>query len=147
MTIYQVRRRVACYVTRATDRGRELLVFDHAEDDPDDPSGTQVPAGGRLPFSALAEDAVRETEEETGLSGLVFVRALGAVQVAAGEPGGPSVTDYVHLEAPADSPASWEHTVSGGDDDGLVFSCRWEPLPLTLRLAGEQDAFLAELAG
>ncbi len=148
MAIYAVRKRVACYVTRTTEYAAELLVFDHADDDPADPSGTQVPAGGMLPYEALDTAALRETWEETGLSDLTFVTQLGAVELGLDDPGGPSVTNYVHLQAPSDGPDSWEHTVTGeGHDGGMVFLCRWEPLPLEFELAGDQGQFLDRLAG
>lgn len=55
MTVYAVRQRVACYVTRAGEGGDGLLVFDHADEDRADPSGTQVPAADQGRFL----DAVR----------------------------------------------------------------------------------------
>src|SRR4051794_32092713 len=70
MPIYGYRRRVACYVTRVGEAGSELLVFDHVDDDPDNPPGTQIPAGGMLPFEGIEAAAAREAAEETGLSGL-----------------------------------------------------------------------------
>ncbi len=146
MTTYAVRRRVACYVTRSTPAGSELLVFDHRDDDPDDPSGTQIPAGGMLPFEALVDAAAREIREETGLDDLVYVDQVGFAERGLDEPGGPSMTTYVHLSAPHGGPDSWEHTVVGdGGDSGMVFSCRWEKLPLTVDLAGGQGQFLAAL--
>jgi 8-oxo-dGTP pyrophosphatase MutT (NUDIX family) len=146
MPIYGVRRRVACYVTRATDSGVELLVFDHAEDDPDYPSGTQIPAGGMLPFEGIEEAAAREVAEEVGLSGLVFVAQLGGVEVPLGEPDGPSVTTFVHLTATAGGPSSWAHHVTGdGEDADMTFLCRWTSLPLDFELAGGQDAYVDAL--
>lgn len=143
MSIYDYRRRVACYVTRTTEVGEELLVFEHADDDPDDPAGVQVPAGGMLPFEGIEEAAHREIEEETGLTGLAFVGQLGGVELGIDEPGGPSMTTYVHLTAPTGGAAAWRHIVGGdGEDAGLAFDCRWEPLPLQVGLAGGQDAFL-----
>jgi 8-oxo-dGTP pyrophosphatase MutT (NUDIX family) len=143
MPIYGVRRRVACYVTRATDSGVELLVFDHAEDDPDYPSSTQIPAGGMLPFEGIEDAAAREVAEEVGLSGLTFVAQLGGVEIPLGEPGGPSVTTFVHLVAVADVPSSWEHRVTGdGEDAGMTFRCRWAPMPLEFELADGQGAYL-----
>jgi 8-oxo-dGTP pyrophosphatase MutT (NUDIX family) len=141
-----VRRRVACYVVRTTGAGAELLVFDHAHDDPDSPSGTQIPAGGMLPFEGIEEAAAREVAEESGLTGLTYVAQLGGVEARLGEPGGPSVTTYVHLTAPADGPQEWDHVVSGdGEDAGMTFRCRWAPLPLDFELADGQDAYLDAL--
>jgi 8-oxo-dGTP pyrophosphatase MutT (NUDIX family) len=144
MTTYAVRRRVACYVTRRTEQETQLLVFDHRDDDPDNPSGTQVPAGGMLPFEALVDAAVRETQEETGLAEAAFVRQVGYIEAGLDEPGGPAMTTFVHLTAPADGPERWEHTVSGdGEDVGMVFACRWASLPLDFELAGDQGRFLS----
>jgi 8-oxo-dGTP pyrophosphatase MutT (NUDIX family) len=143
MPIYGMRRRVACYVTRTSETGEELLVFEHADDDPADPSGVQIPAGGMLPFEGIVEAAVREVNEETGLDDLTFVEQLGGVELGLSEPGGPSMTTYVHLTAPSDGHATWEHTVGGdGEDAGMSFLCRWEPLPLAIQLAGGQDVYL-----
>ena len=147
MTTYAVRQRVACYVTRSTGAGPQLLVFDHRDDDLDEPSGTQIPAGGMLPFEALVDAALRETGEETGLGDLTFVGQVGFIELGLDDPGGPSMTTYVHLVAADDGPDSWEHTVIGvGDDAGMVFSCRWERLPLAVDLAGSQGQFLEALA-
>lgn len=143
MTIYGFRQRVACYVTRTTVGADELLVFDHAEDDPADPSGTQIPAGGMARFEAAADAARREVEEETGLVGVTYVDQVGYVELGLNEPGGPAMTTFVHLAAPDGGASSWDHTVSGdGEDAGLVFRCRWEPLPLGFTLAGDQGRFL-----
>jgi len=147
MPIYGVRRCVACYVTRTTDSGAELLVFDHADDDPDDPSGTQIPAGGMLPFEGIEDAAAREVAEEVGLTGLTFVAQLGGVEIALGEAGGPSVTTFVHLAAPPGGPSSWEHQVTGdGEDTGMTFRCRWAAMPLDFALPGSQGAYLGTLA-
>lgn len=147
MTIYAVRQRVACYVTRASGTGPELLVFEHADDDPSDPSGTQVPAGGKTAFESVDAAAVREIEEESGLVGLTFQGQLGAVELGVHDPGGPSVTTYVHLTAPSGGEPAWEHTVSGeGADGGMRFAWRWVPLPLGFDLAAGQGAYLDRLA-
>lgn len=148
MSIYGFRRLVACYVTRTTDRGEELLVFEHADDDPLNPSGVQVPAGGMLPYESLVEAAMRELAEETGLTGLTYVDQVGFVELGLHDEGGPSMTNFVHLVSPSEGEWSWEHTVSGdGEDAGLTFRCRWEPLPLNLDLAGPQGAFLNRIGG
>lgn len=146
MTIYGVRQRVACYLTRTTGSTVELLVFEHAVDDPANPSGTQVPAGGMARFEAVTDAALREVEEETGLGNLTYVGQVGWTELGLADTGGPSVTTFVHLTAPTGGPVSWDHTVTGDDDDGgLVFRCRWEPLPLGFDLAGDQGRFLGSL--
>ncbi len=148
MSIYGFRQRVACYVTRVGADGRELLVFEHVDDDPTDPSGVQVPAGGMKRFESIQDASHRELEEETGLRGATYVDQLGGVELGLDEPGGPSMTTFVHLRAPDDGEARWEHIVHGDDNDGdlgMRFACRWEPLPLNVELAAGQDAFLHKL--
>ncbi len=148
MSIYGYRRRVTCYVTTTTDRGQELVVFEHADDDPDDPSGVQVPAGGMLPYESLVDAAMREVAEETGLTGLEYVDQVGFVELGLHDQGGPSMTNFVQLVSPSQGEMSWEHTVSGaGEDGGLRFRCRWEVLPLNFELADNQGAFLDQISG
>lgn len=135
-------------------------MFEHADDDPASASGVQVPAGGMQPFESLADAAIREVAEETGLTGLTYVDQIGYVERGLGDVGGPAVVNFVHLEAATDvsgsaaandgaggtDGSSWEHTVTGeGEDAGLIFRCRWEPLPLREQLAADQGAFLDSL--
>jgi 8-oxo-dGTP pyrophosphatase MutT (NUDIX family) len=146
VTIYAIQRRVGCYVTRSCDGIRELLVLDHVNDDPSQPSGVQVPAGGMVSFESLEAAALREIEEECGLTGLTFSGQLGTVELGLHDPGGPALTTYVHLEAPASTGRAWRHEVSGdGSDSGKTCCCRWEPLPLTFSLAAGHGAFLDRL--
>lgn len=153
MSIYAFGRRVICYVTRTTPGGSHLLVFEHADDDPSNPSGLQVPAGTMLPFESVADAAVREVAEETGLSDLEYVGQLGAQELGLDDEGGPAVTNFVHLVAggtssgeAVDGQPGWDYVVTGeGGDAGLTFRCRWEPLPLGLELAGGQGSFLSQL--
>ena len=67
------RRRVVAYVTRDTDGGRELLVFE----DPKHPHiGVQVPAGRLDPDEELEPAVLRELAEEAGLHHVRIVREL-----------------------------------------------------------------------
>ncbi len=146
MTIYGLRRRVACYVTRTLGDRHELLVFEHADGDPADPSSVQVPAGGMATFESVDAAAAREVAEESGLSGLAFRGQLGAVDRGVDDAGGPSTTTFVHLATVDDGASSWVHTVTGdGLDSGMRFAFRWEPLPLRVELADGQAAFLDQL--
>jgi ADP-ribose pyrophosphatase YjhB (NUDIX family) len=124
---------VVAYVTR----GRELLVFDHA----DLPSaGTQVPAGRLDPGETLEEGLARELDEEVGIRALV-VRELGHVTRRQGDG---KVYESHYFRLSSDDPRDqWEHVVRGdGDDAGLVFECRFVPLEPAPRLAGRQAEFL-----
>jgi ADP-ribose pyrophosphatase YjhB (NUDIX family) len=148
VTIYAVRQRVACYVTRAKTGRQQLLVYERVDGDPTAPAEIQIPTGGKDTYEAIVEAAYRETEEETGLRGLEFVDQLGIQERGLHDPGGPSVTTFVHVRAPSDGVDQWEHTVAADDDredTGVVFRCRWEFLPLKVELAPEQAQFLDRL--
>ena len=64
--------RVAVYVTRDTENGREVLVFDHGDHAE---AGTQIPAGGVEDDERLSDAAAREVLEETGLTNLSLCAA------------------------------------------------------------------------
>ncbi len=68
--------KVTAFITRATENGRELLVFLHPT------AGLQVPAGtveaGETPEAAV----LRETAEETGLHGVSIVERLAVIPQA-----------------------------------------------------------------
>jgi hypothetical protein len=47
------------------------------------------------------------------------------------------------VDVDTDTPDTWRHRVHGDDaDDGLIFLCRFVPLPLRKPLADHQDAWL-----
>lgn len=159
MSIYGFHHQVVCYVTRTGEHGASLLVFEHAGDDPQNPSGVQVPAGGMRPYESLEQAATREVQEETGLSGLTYVEQVGFVELGLYDDGGPSMSNFVHMVAPAPGEpgattaetiggsATWKHTVGGdGEDAGMTFACWWEPLPLAIELAGGQATFLERVS-
>jgi 8-oxo-dGTP pyrophosphatase MutT (NUDIX family) len=135
--------RVLAYVTRERDGRRELLVFDHR----DHPSaGTQVPAGRLEPGEDLEAGLLRELEEEAGLTNARIVRKFAMFEPRT-LPHGVAYTNHAfEVEAP-DAPDTWEHEVRGdGDDAGLVFVYRWEPLSAKLRLWLGSDPVLAKLS-
>jgi len=122
------RQRVLAYITRDTERGRELLVFE--QDEPD--SGVQVPAGRLDPGEELVPALMREIEEESGLTRLRLVRELPGFEEH-------YPTRYenhgFHLVPTEDLPEEWEHVVYGdGDDAGLTFRYRWVPIEPELHL-------------
>jgi 8-oxo-dGTP diphosphatase len=128
-------------VTRERDGQRQLLVFDH-RDHPD--AGTQVPAGRLDPGETLEQGLRRELHEEAGLD---HVRILG--EIAGPEdydrhfPGSDYANHVFHVEPEGELPDEWDHVVFGdGDDAGLVFRYRWEPIRDDLLLWGKQDPLL-----
>ncbi len=123
------RQRVLAYVTRDAEAGRELLVFEH-RDYPE--AGVQVPAGRLDPGEDLVPALFREIEEESGLTGLQVVRELPGF-----EDHYPSKYENhgYHLVPIEPLPDEWDHVVQGGGDDaGLVFRYRWEPIEPELHL-------------
>jgi 8-oxo-dGTP diphosphatase len=131
--------RVVAYVTRERGGRRELLVFDH-RDDPD--AGTQVPAGRLEAGEHLVAGLARELHEEAGLDGARIVRKLGEFDgqfLGHGE----GYRNHAFEVVAPDAPDAWEHEVFGdGDDAGLVFVYRWEPISPALRLWKGSDPLL-----
>lgn len=139
MITTEPRIRVAAYVIRPSPRP-ELLIFEHL-DDPE--AGLQVPAGGVDPGEDLAHAVLREVHEETGLTAVTVVRALTTEDKPHPETGQPRRTTFFHLQAPIDVADDWTHQVTGGGGDGgMVFACRFQPLPLLHPLADDQDTWL-----
>jgi len=134
--------RVLVYVTRERNGQRELLVFDH-RDHPE--AGTQVPAGRLEHGEDIEAGLLRELEEEAGLSDARIVRRFGTY--APGTlPHGKRYTNHAFEVAAPGAPDRWEHeVVGGGDDAGLVFAYRWEPLSPTLPLWLGSDPVLLQL--
>lgn len=131
--------RVAAYVLRQR-RAWELLVFEQAGRPH---AGRQIPAGGVHMRETLEEAVLREVREETGLKDV----RLRAQLVTEDKPhpltGQPRSTTYFAIDANTETPDAWGHIVRGdGTDDGLVFLCRFVPLPLRRSLADHQDAWL-----
>ncbi|HEY6040637.1 MAG TPA: NUDIX domain-containing protein [Anaerolineae bacterium] len=64
--------KVTAFVTRRSDRGSELLLFEHPY------GGIQIPAGTVEVGEALELAVLREAREETGLENLEIRQSLGA---------------------------------------------------------------------
>jgi hypothetical protein len=82
-------------------------------------------------------------DEETGLTDITLLRVIGAEYKPHPETGQPRDTTYFYLRAPAHTPDTWQHTVTGiGQDSEMRFACRFASLPLSAHLADHQDALL-----
>jgi ADP-ribose pyrophosphatase YjhB (NUDIX family) len=131
--------RVAAHVLRQRQTW-ELLVFEQAGRPQ---AGTQIPAGG-VHLNETHEQAVlREVHEETGLENLFLRTELATEDKRHPLTGQPRRTTFFVIGVEDEIPNAWEHRVSGdGIDDGMVFVCRFMPLPLRRSLADHQDAWL-----
>ncbi len=134
-----MRRRVLAYVTRERGGRTELLVFN----DPVHPrTGTQVPAGRVDSGETLEQCLLRELHEEAGIEQAWLVRELGRPTLPVKYE---NHAFEVHIAGtePADT---WDHVVQGdGDDAGLVFRYRWEPVTPDLMLFNRVDPILEQL--
>lgn len=117
-------------------------MFDH-RDHPT--AGTQVPAGRLERGEDLEAGLLRELEEEAGLTRARIVRKLGTFGPTE-LPHGRRYTNHAYEVYADGAPDTWEHVVVGdGDDAGLVFVYRWEPVTRDLPLWTTVDPVLAKL--
>ena len=130
-----IRTRVVVYVVRT----RELLVFEGA-------SGYGVPGGAVEAGETVEEAAVREVEEETGLT-VTLVRKLGiAREPGTFEPDFEHESHFFEARPSEGSPDKWEHVVTGqGRENGTRVRCRFVPLAQDIALVGGRDAYLSAL--
>jgi 8-oxo-dGTP pyrophosphatase MutT (NUDIX family) len=131
-------------ITYITSRGR-LLVFRHTNF-PE--AGIQVPAGSVEAGEDPANTAMREAEEETGLTGLSMSSCLGTdlVRVSINGQTVNLQRYFYHLHAPDMVPERWihyENDPSDGSPSPIEFEFYWVFLAGEVPyLAGDQDAFL-----
>jgi 8-oxo-dGTP diphosphatase len=136
----KVTSKVIVYITRERGGETQLLVFEHA-DHPE--AGVQVPKGTVEPGETIEHAARREVREETGLTALERLVSIGSMTQTAF--GAAEEWSFFAMRAGrivADC-ESWTHRVEGkGEDEGMLFRYKWEPLMRDLQLAGRQhDGF------
>jgi 8-oxo-dGTP pyrophosphatase MutT (NUDIX family) len=90
-----------------------------------------VPGGGIEEGETVAETAIREVMEETGIQ-VEFIREVGVAEDPLGH--------YVQLKPTHRLPETWEHQ----REDGPVL-CRWVPVTATPELWGRRGDFVHAL--
>ncbi len=88
------------------------------------------PDGGIHPDEEPQQAVLREVAEETGLLTASVVQQIIVEDKPRSDTRRPRRTIYFHLQALATTADAWNHRVCGdGDDMGLMFACRFLPLP------------------
>lgn len=128
------------YITR----GDRFVVFE----EPHSPAaGIQVPGGTVEPGESLEAAVLREAYEETGLSNLRLVRALG-VQLHRRPSGRVHRRHYFHLVDESDvEQEEWEHYEEHphSGSDPILYRLRWASLRKPPVLHAELDSALRQL--
>lgn len=143
-----VRRKAFAYITT----GQRLLLFTHPEH-PE--AGIQVPAGTLRDGEDPVAGALREAEEETGLSGLRVAGVIGGQRYDMRPFGADEFHDrtFVHLVLDDPAPETWIHgefDPSDAHDDGrpIPFAFFWVDLPDGVPpLIADHDRFVVRLIG
>ncbi len=144
MEQHQAFDKVVAYITH-DDR---LLVLKHTESEE---AGIQVPGGTLRPGENLAEAALREAVEETGLTELQLRTFLGSAEQWLPGPTGRvmKVLAYFHIECTGDVQERWRHfeeDPSDGTPGPIEFELYWVRMPDEVpNLAGELGRKLPEL--
>jgi 8-oxo-dGTP pyrophosphatase MutT (NUDIX family) len=137
------RKHVAKALTYITRQDR-LLVFRQ----PDFPgAGIQIPGGSVEKGEGLEAAALREAQEETGLTELVLQSYLGSVEYELKvDVGPPHLRHFFHLAYAGPLAPAWQHVEQKPSTGGAPVRLElwWEPLS-SVRLDWEMDHYLEAL--
>ena len=140
----KIKRKVLAYITKGQQANLELLVFEH-KDFPE--AGLQVPAGTIEKDELVIDALYREIFEETGLN-RDALSITGKIHKYNYYPQGKNSVherNIFHLNYEGEQ-VNWEHSVvSDGQDNGLIFKFRFEPIETLPPLAGAQGQTLEML--
>ena len=136
------RDRVFTYITQ----GSRLLIIEYVDHSYTEP---QVPGGTIEPGESPEQAALREAEEETGLTKLKIVSFLGTF-VRDLRPIGRNETIrawFFHLSAEDTTPERWRHTELDPHEgtEPVLFELSWVPLDAIPRLGGIDNEMLSKL--
>ena len=136
-------------VTAYIKCGDKLLVFRHV-DYPE--AGIQVPSGTAERGEGLEDAALREAEEESGLTRLKIISYLGETRFVFDPPDQEAVQvqrHYFHLGWPGpineERWQHWETSPSEGEEERILFELYWVPQIEVPELAGRLGLMLDRL--
>lgn len=138
-----MRNRVFTYITQ----GSKLLVIDYVDHSYLEP---QIPGGTIEPGESPEEAALREAEEETGLTDLKIVSFLGSFNRDLRTIGRDEVIKawFFHLEAGDSTPERWRHAEldSHNGTAPILFELYWVPMDAIPKLGGIDNEMLPKLS-
>ncbi|MEA3406123.1 MAG: NUDIX domain-containing protein [Pseudomonadota bacterium] len=138
-----MRNRVFTYITQ----GSKLLVLDYVDHSYLEP---QIPGGTIESGESPEEAALREAQEETGLSRLKVVSFLGSFTQDLQAIGRDETIKawFFHLESSDSTPKKWKHTELDSHEglDPIIFELYWVPLDAIPKLGGIDNDMLPKLA-
>ncbi len=137
-----MRHRVFTYITRAD----QLLILEYVDGRYVLP---QIPGGTVKKGEPVAQAALREAQEETGLSALQLVKCLGCFERDLTDIGRDEsiVAWFFHLYTNESTPVSWRHFECDSSEGfgPIEFALSWVPLNNIPELGGIDQAMLPEL--
>lgn len=137
--------KAVAYITRKSEQGTELLVFDHDKQYSD--AGTQVIAGTVDENEDPQKTVLRECLEEGGLSDLKIISKIDEYVFYRSTHSQYNRRHVYHLESEKSFPDQWTHHVqSDGEDNGHDFHFYWMKLSeADGRLSGNLDYSIDKL--
>ena len=136
------RDRVFTYITQ----GSRLLIIEYVDHSYTEP---QVPGGTIEPGESPEQAALREAEEETGLTKLKIVSFLGTFVRDLRSIGRNETIRawFFHLSAEDTTPERWRHTELDPHEgtEPVLFELSWVPLDAIPRLGGIDNEMLSKL--
>lgn len=137
-----LRHRVFTYITRAD----QLLILEYVDGRYLQP---QIPGGTINKCELPAQAALREAQEETGLTALQLISFLGSFERDLTDIGRDEtiVAWFFHLQTDEITPEKWQHFECDSSEGlgPIEFSVSWVPLNNLPKLGGIDESMLAEL--